>query len=161
MVNDAVRQLEILSRAGGRWHVALDSSGRGVWQTTYGFVFSPNHDEDYFSEPTGDEEFTVVRKPRDSHSLTFLPTVFFTWLSSKQAFSNVQHGPTVGLGVTTGADGGRFAALGGVGSGSIRTSASSPVSPSTRTGVSTASITKARQSRRTSRAINLTTTRSA
>ena len=113
MVGDGVRQLEISSRAGGRWRVRLDSTGRGIWQTTYGFTFSPNRDQEYFSQQTGDDEFSVRRKTRDERSLTFLPPVFFTWLYSSQAFANVQHGPTIGLGVTAGTEGGRLAALGG------------------------------------------------
>ena len=89
--------------------------GSGVWQTTYGFVVSPNRDEDFFSEATGQSDFTVRRKPRDEGSLTFLPSVLFTWLPGSQAFSRVQHGPTVGLGITAGDAGGRVSALVGWG----------------------------------------------
>jgi hypothetical protein len=113
MTADVVRQLAISSRDGARWSVALNTTGRGVWQTTYGVAFGPNRDEEYFSEETGESEFTIRRKPADEGSLTLLPTVFFTWLSSADAFRNVQHGPTVGLGVTTGTPSGRFSVLAG------------------------------------------------
>ncbi len=112
---NALRTLEIASRQGNRWGVQLTSMGSGVWQTTYGFVVSPNRDEEFFSETTGQSDFTVRRKPRDEGSLTFLPSVLFTWLPSTQAFSTVQHGPTVGLGITTGDAGGRVSALVGWG----------------------------------------------
>ncbi|MDQ3487844.1 MAG: hypothetical protein M3468_08930 [Acidobacteriota bacterium] len=112
---NALRTLEVASQQGSRWEVQLTSMGSGVWQTTYGFVVSPNRDEDFFSEATGQSDFTVRRKPRDEGSLTFLPSVLFTWLPSAQAFSTVQHGPTVGLGITTGDAGGRVSALVGWG----------------------------------------------
>ena len=106
---DAVRQLTIANALGSTWLVGLNSAGRGVWQTTYGFAFNPNHDEEFFSEATGDKEFTIRRKDRDKDSLTFLPSVFFNWLSSAQAFGDIQHGPTLGIGLTTG--GGRLGGL--------------------------------------------------
>ena len=84
---NALRTLEVASQQGSRWEVQLTSMGSGVWQTTYGFVVSPNRDEDFFSEATGQSDFTVRRKPRDEGSLTFLPSVLFTWLPSTQAFS--------------------------------------------------------------------------
>lgn len=107
--DDSVRQLTISNGLGASWQVGLNSAGRGVWQTTYGFAFNPNHDEEFFSEATGDKEYTIRRKDRDKHSITFLPSVFFNWLSSSQAFSNIQHGPTLGIGLTTG--GGRLGGL--------------------------------------------------
>ena len=113
MTADVLRRLVISSRNGAHWSVALNTTGRGVWQTTYGVAVSPNRDEEYFTEETGESEFTIRKKPADENSLTLLPTVFFTWLSSADAFSNVQHGPTVGLGVTTGTPSGRFSVLGG------------------------------------------------
>lgn len=106
---EAVRQITILNSLGGSWQVGLNSAGRGVWQTTYGFAFNPNHDEEFFSEATGDKEFTIRRKDRDKNSVTFLPSVFFNWLSSSQAFGNIQHGPTLGVGLTSG--GGRLGGL--------------------------------------------------
>lgn len=112
---DVVRRVAISSRAGANWTVSLASTGRGLWQTTYGFSVGPNHDDEYFSEATGESQFTIRRKPRDAGSLTLLPTVFFTWLSSSQAFKDIQHGPTVGVGITTGSPGGRFGVLGGYG----------------------------------------------
>jgi len=110
---NAVRRVSISSRDGGHWDVELNSMGRGTWQTTYGLAFSPNEDEEYFSEAGADAEFTIRKKARDSGSLTFLPAVFFTWLPSSQALRNIQHGPTLGLGVTAGDAGGRFGALAG------------------------------------------------
>lgn len=113
MTGNAIRRLSISSRDGGRWGIELNSMGRGTWQTTYGFAFNPNNDEEYFSEAGAGDEFTVRKQVRDSGSLTFLPAVFFTWLPSSQALKNIQHGPTVGVGVTAGDAGGRFGALAG------------------------------------------------
>ncbi|MBA3640429.1 MAG: hypothetical protein H0W53_14360 [Acidobacteria bacterium] len=93
----------------------MTSMGSGVWQTTYGFVVSPNRDEEFFSDASGQSDFTIRRKPRDEDSLTFLPSVLFTWLPTSQAFSRLQHGPTVGLGLTAGEAGGRVSALVGWG----------------------------------------------
>ena len=113
MTGDAIRRLSISSRDGGHWDVELNTMGRGTWQTTYGFAFNPNNDEDYFSEAGNDGEFTIRKQERDSGSLTFLPAVFFTWLPSSQGLRNFQHGPTIGLGVTAGDAGGRFGVLAG------------------------------------------------
>lgn len=110
---NSVRQLTISSRAGTRWDVALDSTGRGVWQATYGFAFGPDHDDQFFSQATAESQFTITRQPRQRGSLTFLPSMFWTWLSTDQAFKPFQHGPTVGVGVSTGDSGGRVAVLGG------------------------------------------------
>ena len=74
---DAVRLVTIANGLGPTWEVRLNSAGRGVWQTTYGFSFNPNRDEEFFSEATGDKEFTIRRKDRDKTSITFRPSVFF------------------------------------------------------------------------------------
>lgn len=113
MSGNAMRRLSISSRDGGHWDIELNSMGRGTWQTTYGFAFNPNKDEEYFSEAGADDEFTIRKQGRDSGSLTLLPAVFFTWLPSSQALRNFQHGPTLGVGVTAGDAGGRFGALAG------------------------------------------------
>lgn len=106
---EAVRDLTISSGLDPHWRIRLNSAGRGTWQTSYGLVFNPNHDQEYFTEATGDGQFTVRRKVHDENSLTFLPSVFFNWLSSDQAFGNLQYGPTLGIGLTS--DGGRIGGM--------------------------------------------------
>lgn len=106
---ESARRITVASSLGDTWSLALSSAGRGVWQSSYGFVFSPNHDEDFFTEQTGDEAFVIRREKRDKNSITFLPSVFYTWLSTSQAFENFQHGPTIGVGLTT--NSGRLGAM--------------------------------------------------
>lgn len=109
LTSEAVRDIKVSNGLGSTWDVRLNSAGRGVWQNSYGFVFSPNHDEDYFTEMTGNEAFTIRRKTRDKNSITFLPAVFYTWLPSSQAFKSAQYGPTLGVGLTT--DSGRIGGM--------------------------------------------------
>jgi hypothetical protein len=112
MPNDARRTI-IVSRQLLEWNTTLSTLTRGKVQTLFGWTFAPNRDEDYFSESTGNNQFTIRRRVEDDGGLTNLPSVFFTWLPTGQAFRNVQHGPTGGIGVTVGSTGARPAFLGG------------------------------------------------
>jgi hypothetical protein len=101
-----VREFEV-------WNVTLTAVPRGKWQTLFGWTFAPNNDEEYFSEAAGENQFMIRRRTRDEGSFTSLPSLFWTWLPSRQAFGNLQHGPTVGLGVTVGGGGSRAGVLAG------------------------------------------------
>jgi hypothetical protein len=89
------------------WNVTFSTASRGQWQTLFGWMFAPNHDDEYFSESSDGGKFVVRKRSREEHSLTSLPSVFFVFLPTDQAFGKVQHGPTVGLGVTVGESGSR------------------------------------------------------
>ena len=112
MPNDARRTLTV-ARRNLEWNVTLTTLVRGRFQTLFGWVFAPNNDEEFVSESIGNNQFAIRPRTEDSWALTSLPAVFFTWLPTSQAFRDVQHGPTLGLGVTVGSSGSRPAFLGG------------------------------------------------
>ena len=103
----------VVSSGGSTWQLTLTSVSRGRWQTMFGWVFSPDRDEEYFAESLEDGSFTVRRRERRERSLTSLPAVFWTWLPADQAFRAFQHGPTAGLGVTVGETSARPSVFGG------------------------------------------------
>jgi hypothetical protein len=111
-IPDDARRTLTVARQGLEWNVTMTTLARGRLQTLFGWMFAPNHDEAYFSDSIGDNKFAVKPRLEDDGALTNLPAVLFTWLPTSQAFSNVQHGPTMGLGVTLGSDS-RPAFLGG------------------------------------------------
>jgi len=112
MPNDARRTITV-ARQTLEWDVTLTTLARGRFQTLFGWVFAPNHDEEFFSESIGNNQFAIRRRTEESGGLTNLPAVFFTWLPTKQAFQDVQHGPTLGVGVTVGSTGSRPSFLAG------------------------------------------------
>ena len=112
MPNDARRTLTV-ARQNLEWNVTLTTLARGRFQTLFGWVFAPNNDEEFFSESIGNNQFRIRPRTEDSGGLTNLPAVFFTWLPTSQAFRDVQHGPTLGLGLTVGSTGSRPSFLGG------------------------------------------------
>lgn len=112
MPNDARRTLTV-ARGAEEWNVTLTTLLRGRLQTLFGWAFAPDNDEEYFSEAGPNNQFIIRRKADSEGGLTNLPSVFFTWLPTSQAFNNIQHGPTLGLGVTAGEPGARASFLGG------------------------------------------------
>jgi hypothetical protein len=112
MPNDARRTVSV-ARGVQEWNVTLTTLLRGRIQTLFGWTFAPDNDEEYFSEAGPGNQFTIRKKTESEGGFTNLPSVFFTWLPSSQAFSDIQHGPTLGLGVTAGDAGARAAFLGG------------------------------------------------
>jgi hypothetical protein len=107
------RRLVTIVRATTTWDVTVSSASRGRVQTMFGWTFAPNRDEEFFAEAVGDRQFVIKARAREPRSLTSLPSVFFTWLPVDQAFASVQHGPTVGLGVTVGESSARASVLAG------------------------------------------------
>ena len=101
------------------WPIVIFSPG-GSWQRTYGWMFAPNRDKEYFAKPpnpatapdgsggapgsedspgTGSVQNEITEGTHAENSLTSLPAVFWTWLSPGQRSQPIQHGPTAGLGV--------------------------------------------------------------
>jgi hypothetical protein len=112
MPNDSRRTVTV-SRAAEEWTVTLQTLLRGRIQTLFGWTFAPDNDEEFFSEAAANNQFIIRPKTESEGGLTNLPSVFFTWLPSSQAFNDIQHGPTLGLGVTAGDAGARASFLGG------------------------------------------------
>lgn len=81
---------------GAVWTVIYSAGPRGEWQTSYGFSFLPDGDEEYFLAQS-DDTFVVTEK-KDREELDFAPGVFFTWVPRKKLLANLSIGPTAGLG---------------------------------------------------------------
>jgi len=112
MPNDA-RRTVTASRGVEEWNVTLMTLLRGRIQTLFGWTFAPNNDEEFFSEAAPNNQFTIRPKTESDGGFTNLPSVFFTWLPSAQAFKDIQQGPALGLGVTVGDTAARPSFLGG------------------------------------------------
>lgn len=96
------------------WAITITSGVGGKWQTTFGWMFTANRDEDYFTEPADENgKFRIVRQKRSPNSLTSLPSVFWHWLPAGQAHKKLQHGPTAGVGISIGEDASRPAVFAG------------------------------------------------
>ena len=90
-----------VARGSRRWEASVSSVPRGRWQMMFGATFVPNGNEEYYVQPGNNGGFRVVQeRPRGSASLTALPSVLWTWLPADQAFGNVQHGFTAGIGLS-------------------------------------------------------------
>ena len=90
-----------IARNSRQWEALLSSLPRGRWQLTLGVTFVPNGDDEYFSQADGSGGFVVAQqRPHDTGSLVSLPSALWTWLPADQAFRDVQHGPTAGIGVS-------------------------------------------------------------
>jgi hypothetical protein len=80
------------------WKVTFTTGPRGDWLTSYGFMFIPNRDQQFFSAPgTENDEFVITRK-HDRNSLDFTPSVFFNFLRASDQEQSLVLGPTAGLG---------------------------------------------------------------
>jgi hypothetical protein len=112
MPNDA-RRTVTASRGVEEWNVTLMTLLRGRIQTLFGWTFAPNNDEEFFSEAAPNNQFTIRPKTESDGGFTNLPSVFFTWLPSAQAFKDIQQGPALGLGVSVGDTAARPSFLGG------------------------------------------------
>src|SRR5258708_39445948 len=73
----------------------------------FGLIIATILVDAYITESAANNNFVIRVREREDHSLTSLPSVFWTFLRTDEAFKNVQHGPTVGLGVTVGDSGSR------------------------------------------------------
>jgi hypothetical protein len=92
------------------WTVTLSTEPRGEWITMYGAGLFPNLDEKFVTR-AAEEGFEIVDADSGWSLQTPAPSVFFTWLSSRQRHRNWSWGPAVGLGV----GGSTPAIFGGVG----------------------------------------------
>lgn len=80
------------------WTATFSTEPRGEWLTSYGFMFIPSGDEEYFSaEGSTNDEFVITRK-HDRHEWDFSPSVFFNFLRAIDTGRPLVLGPTAGLG---------------------------------------------------------------
>ena len=79
------------------WEVIFTAGDRGAWLFTYGFIFTHNTDDTYYAAPTGNNSYTIQKQDK-AFSMTFVPSIFFTWLPASRANSDLSFGPTAGLG---------------------------------------------------------------
>ena len=88
-VNDSVRV----------WKNIYKAQPRGKWVTTYGFSFITDafkRKKTYFLKEKGDM-FAVTKKHREKR-LMYVPTVFFTWIPTKNLNKDISGSWTGGLG---------------------------------------------------------------
>ncbi|MGD9729016.1 MAG: hypothetical protein AB7V39_21910 [Nitrospiraceae bacterium] len=82
--------------AKANWKFNLSTGKPGSWDVTFGFIFSPDRNENYFTKESG-EQFIITRKT-DNNGYEFTPAVMFNWIpNGKDAESNF--GMTAGLGL--------------------------------------------------------------
>ncbi len=75
----------------------FSTGARGEWRTSYGFVFLPNENEDYFSKANDDNTFTITAK-EENDDLGFVPTAMFTWFPKQDESKNWSGSWVGGLG---------------------------------------------------------------
>jgi hypothetical protein len=80
------------------WTLTLSTEPRGEWLTSFGVSFAADGDERFNTEAAGDGRFQI-RREADHWSLKPVPSVFFSWLSSKQRDGNWAFSPTAGFGL--------------------------------------------------------------
>ena len=80
------------------WVLVLETEPRGEWLTSFGVSFVPDSDERYTTEATADQKFKITK---ENHVFGLKPmgSVFFSWLSSKQARKNLAWSPAAGFGL--------------------------------------------------------------
>jgi hypothetical protein len=85
------------------WTIILTTGARGEWLTTFGLTFVPDDNERFFSAPATEANKFVITRERDpgDSELTFLPTVMFSWLATRQRGNYLVFSPTAGVGATT------------------------------------------------------------
>lgn len=81
------------------WTVVYSTGERGTWDTLYGFSFSPNKDESFFSKSLDTTPATYAVTRKEGHSgYAFVPALFFTWYPKSGDGTNCTWGPTAGIG---------------------------------------------------------------
>jgi hypothetical protein len=81
------------------WKVIQSAGDRGKFFTSYGFLFIPTAEKEFFSKTTGTASDFVITRKADRKNFDFAPSVLFTWLSTAdQASPRPLVRPTLGLG---------------------------------------------------------------
>jgi hypothetical protein len=87
------------------WTTILSTGSRGEWVTSYGASFIQRDDQRFFAVAgTGADAGTFIitrERADDKRELTFLPSIFFSWLPANGRGRNVTISPTAGIGATS------------------------------------------------------------
>ncbi|HKY20155.1 MAG TPA: hypothetical protein VJM31_02955 [Vicinamibacterales bacterium] len=83
---------------GPSWTFIFETEPRGEWFTTYGVSFVVEDDQRFFAKGAGDK-FTITAE-QEARGLRPVPSIFFSWLSSKQRHRNLAWSPTAGFGLS-------------------------------------------------------------
>jgi len=81
---------------GEPWKKIITTGSPGNWDTTFGFVFTKDDNEDYYTKDDGAGNYIVTRK-EDHSGLSLTPSVFFSWMPDKG--TGLTYGFTAGLGI--------------------------------------------------------------
>jgi hypothetical protein len=82
------------------WTYVLTTGSRGSWRATYGFSFTPDDDERFFTQSVGtptENRFKIMQE-HDRADGVFIPALFYTWLPTAHENSTWSPGITGGLG---------------------------------------------------------------
>jgi hypothetical protein len=85
------------------WSSVLTTGARGEWLTTYGLSFVRNDSQRFFMTPASEQGKFVVTRERDieSREVTFVPSILFSWVPTRQRDRYVVVSPTAGFGATS------------------------------------------------------------
>lgn len=102
---EAGREIVVtVSRGDTTWVTTVTGGARGKWLTSYGAVAFPDRSNKVSLKGDTATGF-VVTADADAEGPRVLPSVFFTWMSSRAQGRNWTHGPTAGLGISDKAPG--------------------------------------------------------
>jgi hypothetical protein len=81
------------------WTFIFRTPSLGNWFSSYGFVFTPNRDERYFSQlkPGSTNRYIITREAANSGS-DFSPSLFYAWLPTSRENKALSLGASAGLG---------------------------------------------------------------
>jgi hypothetical protein len=81
------------------WTFIFRTPSLGNWFSSYGFVFTPNRDERYFSQlkPGSTNRYLITREAANSGS-DFSPSLFYAWLPTSRENKALSLGASAGLG---------------------------------------------------------------
>jgi hypothetical protein len=82
-----------------QWTLVLETEPRGEWITTFGVTLLEDQDELFHTEAADNEKFRVVADQETSGLKVPMPSVYFSWLSSKQKRRDWAWSPTIGFGL--------------------------------------------------------------
>lgn len=102
---EAGREIVVtVSRGDKTWLTTVSGGARGKWLTSYGATAVPDRSRKASLKGDAANGF-VVTPDADPEGPRVLPSVFFTWMSSRAQGRDWTHGPTAGLGISDKAPG--------------------------------------------------------
>ncbi len=89
-------EVRVLREDNQLWTVVFSAGPRGTWHTLYGFMFTPNFDEEYSTVAEG-SQFRVTPQFTSRLDLKFLPAVFWSWMPASRENRSLNWSWTGGL----------------------------------------------------------------